>query len=135
MVLATERSEASIKEALEDRRTVAWFKNNLIGNERELIPLLYRCLEAGEVNYIENTSVAQAEIINHSDASLVLKNTSEFTYQRNSSLVEIPPQSSTTLEVKTKVVLDSFELSFEVLNAISAPGRHPEITIEFKVNE
>ena len=44
LVFSSEKSEAGIKEGLIAGRTVAWFKNNLIGNENNLRPLLESCL-------------------------------------------------------------------------------------------
>ena len=134
LVFAQEKSEQSIKEALQARRTVAWFNNNLIGNESELMPLLNGCVEAGKATYMEKTNVVVAELINKSDAEMVLRSNSAYTFHRNSDLVTLPPHSTTELQVKTVDKKDSFELSFEVLNAISAPGEHPSITLSFKTN-
>jgi hypothetical protein len=133
LVFATERTEAALKEALQDRRTVAWYKNNLIGNERELLPLLQSCLQADSVYYGEDISVAAATISNKSDAALVLRNTSDYTFHAHGDLVEIPPHSDVTLAVKTSEVLDSFQLTFEVLNATTAPGKHPTIVLNYEL--
>ena len=133
LVFANERTEAGIKEGLESRRTVAWFKNNLIGNESILKPLIQSCLEAGEASYIEETSVLVAEIKNNSDARFILRNLSDLTFHLNTDIIEIPPQSSVKLNIKTKTVGNSANLNFEVLNAVSKPGDHPEINIEFAV--
>lgn len=135
LVLAQERTAESIKEALQARRTVAWFKNNLIGNERELVPLLNSCLQAGKASYMEDTSVAVAEVSNKSDATMVLQSNSDYTFHHHSDLLEIPPHSSIELNVKTVDKLESFQLTFEVLNAITSPGKHPRITLEFTIDD
>jgi hypothetical protein len=133
LVFSKDRSEASIKEALVAGRTVAWFKNLLVGNEEILQSLLDSSVETGSVAYTDKTSVAVGEIKNNSDATLLLKNTSDYTFHRNGDIIQIPPHSSLTLEVKTKEVMDSFDLSFQVLNAVSAPGTHPSVTLTFQV--
>lgn len=135
LVFAKERSEEAIKEALIARRTVAWFKNNLIGNESELGPLLKSCLEIGEARYLDETSVLVAEIKNNSDARFVLRNSSKYTFHLNTDIIEVPPQSSIELRIKTKEKLASVELNFEVLNAITSPGNHPEIILEFEIDQ
>ena len=135
LVFANERTEDAIKEALIARRTVAWFKNNLIGNESELVPLLNSCLETGEASYIDETSVLVANIRNNSHARFVLRNLSNFTFHLNSDLIEVPPLSSIELRIKTKEKQASVELNFEVLNAITAPGNHPEIILEFEIDQ
>jgi hypothetical protein len=133
LVFAEERNQESIKEALFAKRTVAWFKNNLIGNESELAPLINSCLVADGAVYQEKTTVAAAKITNKSDATMVLLNESDYTFHENSHLVEIPPHSSVELQVKTLEKKDSFQLTFQVLNAITAPGAHPNITLTFEV--
>lgn len=135
LVFAAERTEQSIKEALQARRTVAWFKNNLIGNETELRPLITSSLKPGKSRYSDETSVLVAEIINNSGATFVLRNTSDYTFHLNTDLIEIPPLSSAEVHIKTKEKLASASLSFEVLNAIIRPGEHPEVSLEFQVSE
>jgi len=134
LVFARERTQESIKEALQAGMTVAWFKNNLIGNEAQLVPLLNSCLKAGEVSYMEETSVAVAKISNVSDATMVLRSSSDYTFHEHSDLIEIPPHSSVELSIKTVDEMDSFQLTFEVLNAITAPGKHPVINLECRMN-
>lgn len=134
LVFARERTEASIKEALQGGRTVAWFKNNLIGNENVLLPLLNSCLKTGKASYTEETSVVLAEISNVSDATMVLKSNSDYTFHEHSDLIEIPPHSTIELNIKTVDIKESFQLTFEVLNAITAPGEHPSINLEFRIS-
>jgi hypothetical protein len=135
LVFAADTSKTAIKEALVAGRTVAWFKNNLIGNETQLLPLLNQCLSVGDVSYLGETTVATVEIKNNSQATFMLKNTSEYTFHRNVDLIEVPPHSSIELQVKTLEKKDSFELSFQVLNAITAPATHPEVILKFAVNQ
>ena len=132
LVFAKERTEEAIKEALFAKRTVAWFKNNLIGNETELVALLNSCLTAEGATYQENTSVAVAKITNKSDATMVLLNESDYTLHQNTHLVEVPPHDSVEIQVKTIENKESFELTFKVLNATISPGTHPDISLTFK---
>ena len=135
LVFAKERSEEAIKEALIARKTVAWFKNNLIGNDNVLRPLLKSCLKAGEASYIDETTVLVAEIKNNSDAKFVLRNLSDYTFHLNSDLVEVPAQATIELRIKTKETRTSVNVNFEVLNAITAQGTHPEINLEFEIDQ
>lgn len=43
--------------------------------------------------------------------------------------LEIAEQNKLTLQVKTLKEMDTFELSFTVLNAFTSPGTHPEISL------
>ena len=75
------------------------------------------------------------KITNNSDASFVLKNASEFTFHLNTDLIEVPPLSSITLNVKTLEKKSSISIPFEVLNAHTGPGKHPEINLSSKCKD
>lgn len=130
LVFAKERSAAGIREALESRRTVVWFDNNLIGREEHVVPLVRSCLKILSAAYKNRTTVAAITIENNSDVDFVIQNKSEYTLHRNSDVFTIKAHDLTRLEVKTLEKLNSFELKFHVLNAIIAPGKHPEITLK-----
>ena len=132
LAFARERSAEGIKEALFDRRTVAWYNNLLIGRDSMLVPLLKASILPVEVMYPTGTTVAMVTLENKCDAEFILKNRSEYTFHRNAEIVTLHPNAKTTLEVKTIEKLESVILKFEVLNAISAPGVHPTIEIEVK---
>ncbi|MDH5609268.1 MAG: Sb-PDE family phosphodiesterase [Cyclobacteriaceae bacterium] len=134
LVLARERTEASIREALLAGRTIAWFKNNLIGNEANLAPLLRASIRVTSAIYQDNTDVLQVTVQNVSDARFILHNKSEYTLHESTDVVELAPQSSVVLWVKTKKRLNKADLPFEVLNALTAPGTHPKISLSATVN-
>ena len=130
LVFAEERSEAGIEAGLRAGRTVAWFNNTLIGREENLKPLIEASLTVKESSYRGDTDVLTVMIENTSDAASVLDNRSEFTFHRDADLVTLAPQALTMLEVKTGGRRAGVSLDFEVLNAITAPGTHPEITLD-----
>lgn len=131
LVFSKERSEAGIKEGLQSGRTVAWHKNLLIGKAENLKLLTDASLQISEARYRERTEVLRIVFNNLSDARYILKNTSEYTFHENGDLIEIMPNGETSIQVKTGEVLQRITLTFEVLNALSSPGQHPEI--EFKI--
>ncbi len=126
LVFATEKTEAAIKEAMEARRTVAWFNNTLIGNSEVLQPLIEASLSVASAEYPDNNTVLQVELENTSDAHFLLQSTTSLTFHEHADIVEVAPHSTQLLQVKTGEVLASFELGFRVLNAVTAPGQHPE---------
>lgn len=133
LVFAKEKTEASIKEALIAGRTVAWFNNILIGKEPHMQPLLKASISVKEARYQGETSVATVTLENHSDAEFVLSSTGKYTFHAHDDIIMVAPNGTTDIQVKTLERLDSFELKFEVLNAVIAPQTHPEITIEVKL--
>ncbi len=129
LVFAEMRSEEGIKQALEEGRTVAWFRNRLIGREEYLKPLLESSLEVESFRYSDEHVLAEVVIINHSDADLIARNLTGFTLHEDTDIVEFKGNSRTVLNVKTLERLDNFTLSFEILNATQAPREHPIIEL------
>ena len=70
--------------------------------------------------------------LNNSDARFILKNTSPLTFYTNSDIIEIQPNSVKQIGVKTGEKLSKFELTFEVLNSVIGPKKHPEIKFVIK---
>ena len=85
------------------------------------------------MTYSSKTTVAHITIENTSDAEFVLENQSEYTLHLHADIVNIKPNTTTILEVKTIKALDSFNMKFKVLNAVDAPKSHPKINLQFKV--
>ena len=137
LVFVKERSEMGVKDALFDGRTVAWYKNSLIGQEKYLIPLIESSLVVDTAYYQmygnKETQIANVVIFNHSDATYLLNNESDFSFYHATDIIQLNPQTSTTLSVKTIESLSSFELNFEVLNAIYAKKMHPKIRLDINI--
>jgi 3',5'-nucleoside bisphosphate phosphatase len=132
LVFATERSAEAIKEALFDRRTAIWFNNTLIAREREMRLLLGACVKVEKAGYIGPSGVCEVLLRNDSDAEFVLFNTSEYTLHEHAGLVVLNPNGTTKIQVKTKEQLPVFNLSFDVLNCVTAPGKHPGLQLSVK---
>ena len=129
LIFATERSPEAIKEALFQRRTAVWFDNTLVGAAEFLTPLVQESLE---VERVSKALVERVIIYNHSDASYILENLSEYKLHNQADVFTVPAHSKIRIKVKTVDKLDSYNLRFEVLNAITAPGEHLEINLEIK---
>ena len=138
MVFAKSKDKKSIKEALFEGRTAVFYNEMLIGKEENLKPLIEKCLVINNVNnlnlgYSEDgeSSIKKIEIENISDAPFFLKNLSDFTFETNSDIITIYPNSKHTIAVRTRGnSLD--ELKFEVLNGIIAPKKYAKISLIVK---
>ena len=126
LVFSKEKTEEALKDAMEKRRTAVWFKNTLVGNQEFLAPMIEASLE---VERIGRGPVPVLEIHNHSDADYILENLSEYTFHNFPSIFILKAHETTTLMVKTLKSKDTFELTFRVLNAYTAPDAHGEITL------
>ncbi|GAB5551945.1 MAG: Sb-PDE family phosphodiesterase [Saprospiraceae bacterium] len=129
LAFATERTEASLKTAFFENRTVAWFNNTLIGREEVLKPLIEACLSIEKANYIGTSQIAEVSIMNDSDVEYILLNKGNYTLHENADVLVLHPNTTTTIQVKTVEELTEFHLDFEVLNAVTAPKQHPNIQL------
>ena len=134
LVLAEEKTEASIRDAMLARRTIAWFKNLLIGSSDHVKPLIEASISSDKAAYQGPSSVATVVLKNNSDASYVLRNTGSFTFHRDGDVITIPAQGSRELYIKTRKQMQAFELQFEVLNAMIGGSKHPEIVLSVEVD-
>lgn len=128
LVFAKERSIEAIKEALFDGRTVSWFDDLLVGKEEWVNALIDASLEFKYEDYIGPSSALKVSITNHSDANFLLKNLSDYTFQKNNEIISIPAQSKIELVIKTIEQKESIMMDFEVLSAVTGKRKHPIIT-------
>ena len=129
LVFSEDRTEDGIKEALFDQRTVAWFRNQLIGHEKVLQPLIKASLEIADATYQGPSSVMTVKIRNNSDAQYMFKNHSEYTLHSDGHIFTVEPNAETKIEVKTLEQLAEINLELEVLNAYIGPNQHPRINL------
>lgn len=135
LIFAKERSEAGIKEALLNRRTVAVYKNLLVGRDEFLVPLIESSLKVTSAKYIGKYDVLGFEIENLSSIDIILQNQTGYTFHNNNEIVTLKAGDKTIIEVKTIERKQNVSLKFNVLSAVNAPNKHPAITLTAKVEE
>ena len=134
LVFASAKNSKAVKDALMDRRTVIWFKNNLFGLERSLNPLLEASLSIESAVYNNETQIMGLTIKNNSDAIFLLKNNSDYTFSNSDDMVQVPAQGSKYLQVKTLKRLNQLILDFTVMNALVAPKQYAQITLKRRID-
>ena len=130
LVFAKERTEESIAEAVKAGRTVGWMNNILVGRPEWLNPLMESCLQVTKSDYLGTSSIAEITIENVSDATFLLENLSDYTLHRNTNILTIPAHESVTLQLKTIEQIEQFTIAFKVLNAVTAPKTHPNVSFD-----
>ncbi len=130
LILAETNTEASLKDALFARRTVVWFNDLLIGEERNVALLLEASLTIASASYTPDTTILEVTFRNVSDATFQLKNLSSYTFAEDDDYLVIPQHSETMIPVNVIDPLPSVELKFEVLNALIAPKTHPHLALQ-----
>jgi len=129
IVLARERTEASIQEALIAGRTIAWFDDTLIGQEEHVTQLLSACLSLKSRGFIGPSSVQEVVITNHSSAGHILQNVSDVDFYNQSDVVVIEPNSETLIQILTKDGRSLKEIKMEVLSAVVGNKMHPTVDL------
>lgn len=135
MVFAKDRSIDAIKEGLQNRRTVVFFNNLLIGRDEWLVPIIEASLKIKSIKYPPRNDVAAVEIENLSSCEFLLQNKSAYTLHDYADIIKVPAGATVTVGVKTIQRLSNLELKFEVLSAVNAPNRHPQITLKGVVTQ
>jgi hypothetical protein len=135
LVFTKDRTEASIREALFNRRTVVFFRNLLIGRDEYLVPLLQESIKISKAKYLDKSTVLQVEIENNTSAEFTLRNKSAYTFHNSSDVVVVKPGEKTIVQVKTISALKEINLAMEVLSAVNTPNRHPQISLNAAVTE
>jgi 3',5'-nucleoside bisphosphate phosphatase len=130
MVFAKDKTIEAIKEGLQNRRTVVFYNNLLIGRDEWLIPIIEASLKIKSIKYPERSDVATVEIENLSSCQFILQNKNTFTLHDHADLVTIQPGEVKTILVKTLQRVTNLDLKFEVLTAVNAPNRHPQVTLK-----
>lgn len=136
IIFSKDKSEDGIKDALFAGRTAVFYNELLIGKEENLKPLVEKCLFINNINDLElgysedgKSTIKKVEIKNISDAPFILKNLNSFTFETNSDIINIMPNSIHSISVKTKGEPLN-ELKFEVLNGIIAPKKYLNISLQ-----
>ena len=136
IIFSKDKSEDGIKDALFAGKTAVFYNELLIGKEENLKPLVEKCIVINNINDLElgysedgKSTIKKVEIKNVSDAPFILKNLNSFTFETNSDIINIMPNSIHSISVKTKGEPLN-ELKFEVLNGIIAPKKYLNISLQ-----
>ena len=136
IIFSKDKSEDGIKDALFAGKTAVFYNELLIGKEENLKPLVEKCLVINNINDLElgysedgKSTIKKVEIKNVSDAPFILKNLNSFTFETNSDIINIMPNSIHSISVKTKGEPLN-ELKFEILNGIISPKKYLNISLQ-----
>ena len=124
-ILSKNRTIKSIRDALFSQKTFVWFKDIVIGKKENLMPVVNKNIIIKSRGY--NKKILKIRIKNQSVVPFKLRYLGDYTFHGDSSILEIPARGEIRVEVKTKEILNSINLNFEVLNAIVAPKKFLQI--------
>ncbi len=129
LILALDKSEAGMKAALLERRTVAWHNDDLLGQPEHVRAIVASCLKLEAGAFPGKASVLPVTLRNACPINFTLRNTSPETFQNVSDVIRIEREGELQLSVRMGQVTDEVHLSFEVLN--TQIGYRKFLEIEF----
>lgn len=130
LVFATSKTNDAAKQALFAQRTVVWWKNTLIGRPTELNALLQASLKVQASAWAGTT--LKVTLVNDSDANFQLRNLSDHVILRHGPIIEAAANGTTVIEFQLAEQPKDFEIKFEVMNTLVAPGK--SANIEFDIH-
>lgn len=120
-VLAKERSIEGVREALDNRRTIVWVKDLLVGEEPYLRELFEKSVEV--VNVDRKTKSCSIVLKNNSDLTFYFKKTDHEKEMEYFRTFTIEPQSRHTITVYYPETSKKGQINFEITNLLVQPGQ------------
>ncbi|MDO5577581.1 MAG: Sb-PDE family phosphodiesterase, partial [Fibrobacter sp.] len=127
-VFAKERSQAAIREALNNRRTAAYYRELVIGREEILRPFFEKCVTITETKRTEKSVTISME--NKSDLVFHIKKTAHnpsLVYFRDKTL---KPHTKYSFTIEFNDNIKGGDCNFEVTNFVIAPNKGLDYTIK-----
>lgn len=121
IVLAPERSELALKQALFDGRTVAWARNDLIGRKANVEQVVKACLTLEPEVFLPRSTVLQVSLKNACPLAFTLKNEGALTFHNVSDLVRVERYDSIPLQIRMGTEVNAVSLDVTVLNSHVRP--------------
>lgn len=121
LIFATEQTPEAIKEALLARRTVVWYKNQLIGREEFLRPLLTESLRIQKHQTGRNS--LGFLVTNISDVPFELERIGS----QGPAEITIPARATIQVTLRADEPVDEVQVRYRVKNLLVAPGEGLEI--------
>jgi 3',5'-nucleoside bisphosphate phosphatase len=115
LVFARQRTPAALKEALQEGRTAVWFKEQVIGREQFLRPLLAACVQI--LPPVVRGKNAWVPLRNSCEADLMLSNTGKLGPEK----LQLPAGTTTLVKLPASKDSQPLELKYTVSNFLIAP--------------
>ncbi|WP_411031275.1 Sb-PDE family phosphodiesterase [Spongiimicrobium sp. 3-5] len=133
LIFAKEKSEASIREALFQRRTVAAYNDLLVGRPEFLNPLLQSCIQITKASYIPDSDILEVVLRNVSSSDLLFENAMPYTFYSRAPIFEAPAKGTVVLQIKTLERMKAVDLRLKALRAYTAPKTQPTLSWDVTV--
>ena len=130
LVLAKAANSAAIHDALRANRTVAWYRDTLIGRPANVEEVIRSSLTLQAGGLVEKSQVLAVKIRNASPVRYTLRLKAPRAFYNRSDVIVVPPRGEVEVQVTGAVTPETLQLEFEVLNAITAPKQTFSLTLK-----
>ncbi len=117
LVFVKERTLSALQESLLERRTVVWYKDQLIGREEWLKPLFDQCVHVAPP-HLRNEKYTYVRISNSGAADIRLTRTGN----AGPAQLELPAGSTIMVRLDVPAATPSVELQYTATNLLIAPS-------------
>ncbi len=121
LVLADAATPDALRQALFDRNTVVYYKDWLMGRERDLARLMPELIEVKAARYPKNVDVLELTLANRGDLPLTVELEGDMSFLNAADWVTIPAEGELILGLKTGQRLAEVALALKIRNVLSAP--------------
>jgi len=130
LVFAKNKSNEALREALEQHRTLAYFNQQIIGDEKYVKPMFEKIFEVSNVTKTDKKFVFKVK--NNSDIPLILEKTAHdpnLVYFRQ---LEIAPHSQESITIKLLKPVSKIAIDFKVNNFMSQPDQGMQYSLKLE---
>jgi hypothetical protein len=125
LVFAKERTLPAIKEALQERRTVVWYKDQLIGRQELLGPFFYACIEVAKP-HLRTKNAVLVEVRNLCQADIHLQRSGRI----GPTEINLPARTTSLVKVSVADLNKPIELKYTAANFLIAPNTGLPVTLQ-----
>jgi len=129
LVLASASTPEAIKQALVARRTVAWYRDQLIGRPAHVEEVVRAALSMRIEGLVEDSQLVKVIIENSSSVRFTLRVQPPTTLYNSGELIIIEPMDEIEIHVSGGVDAGALRLPVEVVNTVIAPDQTLSLTL------
>jgi 3',5'-nucleoside bisphosphate phosphatase len=133
LVLSKERSPAALKQALFDRRTVAWINDDLIGRSEHVEQVFRACMTIEPKAYVPRSSVLEIHLVNNCPLAFTMENAGIRTFHNITDVVRVERYGRKLVQVRMNDERETLALDLVVLNTQVRPRVHLRTTLNANV--
>jgi len=133
ILLAKERSQKGIREALDNKRTVVYTQNYLYGKEEHLMPIFEHAVVKKIIHQTENGFIVELKNIGGIPFQIQIADADGLKAQQTNFILAEHGNAALIFRSEKQVMGKSFKVSAKVLNCHTGPEKPMDFVFNFKL--